>query len=274
MAMMDCTQEESIYSLIQPEFFEKSKKLIYKSIYNQSVKQAYNRNKKNMSTMGDLKFSGRDPKDFLKKNLSKYEREKLTKFKYPDQNNRKPKIPKKSEKPIMGITTRKNFVKKNAIENIMIVPKKPAHNVVDQRNGQKQNINKAGLIKQYILKNEYGKLPKYLKKFNENCKLQKEYFDKITQEKLDQSSLKKISQENRTRLLDSLKKTWENYYSTYQTISVITDTVPKKQRKEYLENQMKRLEREIEHIESYPIIYISTECENDLHENLTIEDEI
>ena len=38
--------------------------------------------------------------------------------------------------------------------------------------------------------------------------------------------------------------------------SVVTDTLPKKNRKEKLESEMKQLERDIELIESHPVIYI------------------
>ena len=38
--------------------------------------------------------------------------------------------------------------------------------------------------------------------------------------------------------------------------SVVTDTLPKKNRKERLESEMKQLERDIQLIESHPTIYI------------------
>lgn len=40
-------------------------------------------------------------------------------FKYPDSNSRRPAVPKKDEKPLMGLQSKKNFITSNAVENIM-----------------------------------------------------------------------------------------------------------------------------------------------------------
>ena len=55
-------------------------------------------------------------------------------------------------------------------------------------------------------------------------------------------------------------KTYPTLFIQLQNIttiySVVTDTLPKKNRKEKLESEMKQLERDIELIESHPVIYI------------------
>ncbi len=45
--------------------------------------------------------------------------------------------------------------------------------------------------------------------------------------------------------------------SLFQGLSVVTDTVPKKSRKERMEAEMKQLERDIETIEKHATIYIA-----------------
>jgi len=50
---------------------------------------------------------------------------------------------------------------------------------------------------------------------------------------------------------------WEQLHSDYLQLSVVIDTVPKKQRKERLEVDMKQLEKDVELLELHPVIYIT-----------------
>ena len=52
----------------------------------------------------------------------------------------------------MGIKTTKDFIKQNAVETIMSVPKKPAKNFVDTKKGDKQPLEPSGLEPKYINK--------------------------------------------------------------------------------------------------------------------------
>ena len=52
----------------------------------------------------------------------------------------------------MGIHTRKDFVKTNAIENIMAVPKKPQPIYVDTKKGDKHPMENSGLVPKYLKK--------------------------------------------------------------------------------------------------------------------------
>ena len=54
-------------------------------------------------------------------------------------------MPKKDEKPIMGLVSDKNFIDSNAVENILAAPKLPGSSDKD-----------------YLKKTNYGKVPKYL----------------------------------------------------------------------------------------------------------------
>ena len=55
---------------------------------------------------------------------------------------KKPAIPKKEEKPIMGLVSDKNFIVANAVENILAAPRLP------------ENKNK-----DYLKKKNFGKVP-------------------------------------------------------------------------------------------------------------------
>ena len=62
---------------------------------------------------------------------------------------------------------------------------------------------------------------------------------------------------SREELLTGLKKNWEVLHHQYQGLSVVTDTAPKKARKERMEAEMKQLERDIELIERHKVILVS-----------------
>lgn len=62
---------------------------------------------------------------------------------------------------------------------------------------------------------------------------------------------------HRASIMDGLKRNWEELHHQYQGLSVVTDTAPKKARKERMESEMKQLERDIEIVEKHRVIYIS-----------------
>ena len=66
-----------------------------------------------------------------------------TKFERPGV--KKVSVPKKDEKPIMGLVSDKNFIVSNAVENILAAPKLPSNSERD-----------------FLKKKNYGKVPKYL----------------------------------------------------------------------------------------------------------------
>lgn len=67
------------------------------------------------------------------------------KFEYPDRDRSRPAVPKQTEKPLLGLKTTKDFIKQNAVENIMSVPKAPTKNYVDTRNGARHALQPSGL---------------------------------------------------------------------------------------------------------------------------------
>lgn len=69
--------------------------------------------------------------------------------------------------------------------------------------------------------------------------------------------MKQLTEAERREVLDGLKTNWEQLHHEYQGISVVTDTAPKKNRKERMEAEMKQLERDIETVEKHKIIYIA-----------------
>lgn len=84
-----------------------------------------------------------------------------------------------------------------------------------------------------------------------------EEYDAYVAEHFRRGAMHQLSAEERAHILDGLKKNWEEIHHQYQGLSVVTDTAPKKNRKERMEAEMKQLERDIESVEKHRVIYIA-----------------
>ena len=84
-----------------------------------------------------------------------------------------------------------------------------------------------------------------------------EEYDQYVTESLRQGQMEQVAEMQRNKLLEGLKKNWEELHRQYQGLSVVTDTVAKKARKERMEADMKQLEKDIELIERHKVIYIA-----------------
>ena len=183
--------------------------------------------------MGPLKVQPPEPHKYLKA----YTREdnKLPeprKFSYRDAGETKPGVPKREEKPVMGLVTSKNFITCNAVENILAVPKK-----TDVR--QVSYLNKKG----------YGKVPAYLEKVKGEIQDEYNYIMQMQEAATEDAEegygrTRMISEP--IEMLNGLKTNWDRINKAYQTLSFTLDTPAKKQRKEEFEAQLEQLERDIE----------------------------
>merc|ERR1712167_400358 len=154
--------------------------------------------------MGPLKVAVPEPQRYLKA----YTREdnKLPeprKFEYKDATERKPSIPTREEKPVMGLVTSKNFITCNAVENILAVPKK-----TDVR--QVSYMNKKG----------YGKVPKYLEKVKAEIEDEYNYIQSM-QEAYDeegedgQCRTRMMANNEKMAMLEGLKTNWDRINKAY-----------------------------------------------------------
>lgn len=185
--------------------------------------------------MGPLKVQPPEPHKYLKA----YTREdnKLPeprKFAYRDAAETKPGVPRREEKPVMGLVTSKNFITCNAVENILAVPKK-----TDVR--QVSYMNKKG----------YGKVPAYLEKVKGEIQDEYNYIMQMQEAATEDMEegfgrTRMVSEPERIEMLNGLKTNWDRINKAYQTLSFTLDTPAKKQRKEEFEAQLEQLERDIE----------------------------
>lgn len=248
-------RDESIYNLIPREQYAVPKGSRHVSKFKGNVRADETKNKGEYRTMGPAKVTTKAPNDFLKKHEKEPQIPEKKRFEYGD--NRRPAVPKKDDKPIMGLKTNKDFITQNAVENIMAVPKKIEKNFADTRKGDKQPLEPSGLEPKYVNKKDFGETPQYLARRKEEMERSQQEYDAYVQEHFRRGAMKQLSESERHEILNGLKSNWQLLQHEYQGLSVVTDTAPKKNRKERMEAEMKQLERDIEHIEKHRSIYVA-----------------
>lgn len=76
----------------------------------------------------------------------------LTEKKFNRFTPKKPSVPLRTDHPVMGIQSGKNFINTNAADVIMGVAKKPKPIYVDKRTGDRHDLETSGLLPKYINK--------------------------------------------------------------------------------------------------------------------------
>lgn len=147
-------------------------------------------------------------------------------------------MPPAAEKPIMGITTTKNFITANAVEAILQAPKRPP---VKELN--------------YMKKEDFGKIPAYLTQVKEEVKRENEMIERYVKQQMGQvertpETFEELTEDERSDLIDQLKARWDHVNANYQKIThlVKLDSTGQKRRKEQLETELEQLEHDIERL--------------------------
>ena len=201
---------------------------------------------KKKSAMGPRQPHSSNASDYLRKSgKDQISRAAPAKFTRPLVRPKKPAVPRRDEKPVMGLQTTKNFLVANAVENILAVPKK-----IDDEEPR------------YVLKRDYGKVPEYLGEVKAAIEEEKAVLREYLEEEQtvgDGPVAVELPAEERRRLILKLKRKWDSVNREYQKIShqTVLDTINKLKKKESFESQLEHLERTIEKLESYAKIYIT-----------------
>jgi len=259
---------ESIYNIIPPKEIQQEKMPMYRSSHNPQLPptattfggaQTSHPVSMNMSGGAQAKIvpdkSGRtlgkpngslrkNPTDYMRKNAATSKVQSLSEVKRSNpavlqpselKPKLKPDVPKTSDMPVMNLVTSKNFVVANAVETILAAPKKVTSTAKD-----------------YLQKEDYGKVPKYLKNINQDIQAEYDYI-RMLQEQEDQeanSMMRPMAEEERIQLIAGLKAKWEAVNTEYQGATHLTvlDTSGKLYRKERWEAQLAQIEKDIERL--------------------------
>ena len=154
-------------------------------------------------------------------------------------------VPKREEKPVMGLVSSKNFITTNAVEAILSQPTKGRH--FDEKT-------------MYTSKRDYGKVPAYLKRIQGTIQAEKaavQEFLTMQQHNDDEPAMRLMPEEHREQLLNHLKEKWERTNSQYQQLSFTLDTPAKQKRKESYEQQLQQIEKDIQKLQSKGAIYVA-----------------
>lgn len=188
-----------------------------------------------------------DPTKFLKKTKAVASPPK--KFAYKTAA-RKPDVVKASEKPV-GFGRRKetpNFIRENAL---LAITTEPSKQPVAEPN--------------YLEKDDYGRVPEYLGEVKKEIQAEKDYITQVMQEHQDmyrsqEPQLELLAEEDRVRLVEQLKKKWEEVNHQYQGMTHIVnlDTLGKRQRKEEYESKLSALEKSIQKLSKHVVMIQSS----------------
>ena len=177
-----------------------------------------------------------NPRDFLK--CSAGATKPLTTFKR-SQTQPKAAVPSKFDKPVMGLTTDKNFVVANAVESILTAPKRLEATV--ERAVDKQN---------------FGQTPAYLNRIKAELKTQQVIAERAHAQEISDRECEVMSEDEIEELRASLKVRQDALTKQFQTLSFTLETATQKKRKEMLERSMQEVEAMLKKLGKRRIIVV------------------
>ena len=150
---------------------------------------------------------------------------------------RKPAVVTIKDKPIMGLKSQKNYITSNAMDVILMEPKK-------------RKIPNDGDLDYYMNKKDYGKIPKYIQKRREDA--ENEIINNLEVERqnmmYERSKRKEIDNDELLQLREGLEKKLKELRYEYGKISHRRkfDTLVTKNYKEKLEKEIEQVEKDLE----------------------------
>lgn len=154
---------------------------------------------------------------------------------------KKPPVPTLADKPIMGLKSDKNYITSNAVDSILMAPRK-------------KKIQE----KDYLHKKDYGKVPEYLKKLK--IEIENEYKSiremQIRNEEEEAKKKKVLTDEEIETLRQGLIKKLEQLKYSYGQITHKKkfDTLVCLRKKEGLEKEMEIIEKDLQKLNNKKVI--------------------
>ena len=259
-------QQESIYELIPRPKIIPPKEPLYHSIFPSSLPPTGSNfnllgsSFPNVSNLGGLdslpvgghplrascSTSGRpeggyrpDPLNFIKK--GHIYRQPIKILHRNMSEVRKPPVPSMRDKPIMGLSSCKNYIIENAVDAIL----------QGRRSKIKEEFN-------YLNKNDYGKVPYYLKKIRKTMKDENNRLRELQNRQEEEEAKKRyqLKEEEIKVLRTGLMKRLEMLRYQYGNISHkrVFDTINSLARKERLEKELQTVENDLKNLSNSSVI--------------------
>lgn len=147
----------------------------------------------------------------------------------------RPAVPRADERPVMGLTSNKNFITSNAVSAVLMEP------------GLRSGGHGAPPPPLFVDKPDYGKVPVYLKRNKARLAAEKAALDEYTRMREEQSraGASVMDAAERAALLRHLKSKWASVNAIYQKLPMSTDTEVKRRNKEAMEKELAGIEKDI-----------------------------
>ncbi|XP_078272271.1 enkurin isoform X2 [Rhinoraja longicauda] len=201
--MDDLLSSECIYNLLPRPAVPPRLRLKYFSKQRQMVQEEWENKKSSYKTMGLPKVEPPCPRHHLLKHSKEPRLPERQPYKVP-VDGIKSYIP--TDKPLMGLRSKKNFVETNIADVKVSVPRKPVPIYVDTRRGNKNLLEPSGLLPTLLHRKGYGKIPDYIIKRTEEEKKAQEEYNAYVKERIQQGAMKMLSEEERNNVLMSHNK--------------------------------------------------------------------
>ena len=100
-------------------------------------------------------------------------------------------------------------------------------------------------------------MPNYIIERKEETAKAREEYEAYMNEYLKRGALRTMSEEERKAIIQGLKQNWDELHHKFQSLSVVTDTIPKRLKKEKLEHYMKELEKDFDLLHRHNLIFLA-----------------
>jgi hypothetical protein len=261
---------ESVYNLIPQEQRYESTTFKHTSKHATRVQKEVSDSKAEGKLYGPTKDIRPNPKTFMKKGHGDTIRSMAAKPYAPERkqqtilapavSKRMSKdhhdfVPRHNETAPLAPPSNKDFIVTNRKEMKQAPPAKFTAAYIDKPagTGARFETENSGLVPKYTKKATYGKTPKYLTKRKDALATQP-----VTQRMEPQSHIRQISEDERMQILSGLRNNWEQIHREYQGLSMFTDTIPKKTKRNNMEAKLNQLEADIHRFERHGAIFVDT----------------
>ena len=147
-------------------------------------------------------------------------------------------VPRQTERGTVAPRSKKNFIAENAKAAVKASPKRT------------QNMSQA------LKSSPAGTIPKYLTARKEAATQEAAMAATLQMHSTQDPSLKRLSNDERQELLSGLKANYKELYSHYLLLSVVIDTIQKRNEKNDMEAKLAELEADINKLERTSEIYV------------------
>lgn len=246
---------ESIYNLIPKEAQTQSAPEVYRSIHASTVRAEASKTKASGALFGPPGAGKPDPKNYTKRGAGElirgavraknsggsgvYKQTVLAPASQPRLDGSVLKyVPRQSERGTVAPRTKKNFVAENA------------------KLSAKASPNRTQNMSQALKGSKVGEVPKYLATRKAAAQAEQSLAATLQMEATMDPGIKRLSNEERESLLAGLRANYSTIHKEYLLLSVVIDTIAKRNEKNNMEAKLAELEADIAKLDRTSEVFV------------------